>query len=176
MVKTSWIILIIIGLLLISGIGLGVYYYEPKKEAITGECVGGSTILSISNAVVTTSSNMDGKEVIRVTAVANEGAECLTITWDSSEIERKLKDSGQDYKVDESVYGSLITNSQTQTFTSSQKSGTIYKVSKGEKQTGTLCTIENCEKDYPNTIDAFRCFIGTTCWCVHENLDRKSVV
>jgi len=165
------LLIFIIGIIVLIGLVVGVYYFsisEPTTEAIFGECSGGTTVLGITNAHITTSSDLGGKEVLRIIAVANGGGECLTIGFDGDDI---IDELGDEYDVESGVFGDLITKLQTQTFTSSQKSGQIYKISRGEKQSGTLCSVSNCEKDYNNVINSIRTFPVTgTCYCYFKNL------
>jgi len=164
--KSKSIIFIILGLLLLGGVGAGIYFLLPTTQVVTGTCTGGTTILSIDKAFITTSSDLGGKEVIRVYATANQGGECARIRFRNYELENALQNEGQDYDVENSVFGDLITNSQSQTFTIFQKQP-IYKIAYGEKKSGTLCTNSNCEKDYDGVLVSERETISplSTCYC-----------
>lgn len=165
---------VIIGIVVIGILALILSFSGLKLPfaSISG-CSGGTTILSISNALVTTSNDLSGKQVIRVTAVANGGGECAKIQFTASDLEEKLKENGQEYEVDNNVYGDLITNSQTETFTISNTGNSIYKAYKNEKKTGTLCTLDNCKIDFPSTFSAFRVFVGYPCWCIYDSIYGK---
>lgn len=167
-------VLVAVGIILVILILIAVYKQGGFKTfvSVPTECSGGTTILSIDKALVTTSTDLKGKEVVRVTAVANGGGECLRIGWNSDKIKEELKESGQNYDVDNSVFGDLITKSQTQAFTvNSYIDQKIYKVSQGIKKTGSLCSISNCEIDYDNVIYLYRKYgpVGD-CYCVFRNL------
>jgi len=166
------IALIFIVILIIAGLFIGGYYLIPTGEQVVlGECTGGTTILSIDNALITTSQDLGGKEAIRVTAVANQGGECARIEFRDYELEAKLQENGFDYDVENSVYGDLITNSQTQIFTINPKeSQFLYNLKIDLKQEGILCSIENCEKTYTDVIRAFNDVGIAPCYCVYKLL------
>lgn len=159
-------------ILVILGIFAFVYFYpSDDAQAVVGQCTGGTTILSLGNAFVTTSDDLAGKEVVRIFATANGGGECATINFRDYQIENSINQYGGDYEVDNSVFGELITKEQTQTFRTTGTGRYIYKLARGEKQTGLLCSIENCEATYNNVIYAGRTanLPTATCWCIYKN-------
>lgn len=159
-------------ILLLIAVVVGIYYFSGSHSQVAvGDCSGGTTILSISQASITTSQDLNGKQVLRVVAVANGGGECARIRWSQSDIEKALKDTGDNYAVDNEVYGDLILNEQTQTFhVESKPAQTVYKIAQNKKQTGLLCNVGNCEATYDNVIYAYRKYITGVgdCFCVYK--------
>lgn len=157
---------IVIAVVIILVLASVVIFVDFPRQAVIQNCPGGLTALSISDARITTSNDLNGKQVIRVTAVANGGGECLTINWDNDLLEDAI---GDGTIVENSVFGSLVTKSQTQTYTSSQNSQPVFKVFKSPKQEGFFCSISNCQLTFPGTIDARNLF-PTGCDCVYKDL------
>ena len=161
-------------LLLVGLIAIGGNYIVYGELSLVSECSGGSSVLSIDDAYITTSSDLGGKKVVRVTAVANGGGECLTINWDDSLIEDKLDG---EYVVDNSVFGQLTTKSQTQEFTfssfSPQKS--VYKVFVDE--ISAWCSEDACEDEYGvgNVLSAYIPGLNPwKCGCVYQSLEGRA--
>lgn len=170
--KAKGILVTILVIILIVGIGAGAYFiFQPSdlRQAVGSGCTGGATILSISEAVITDSSDLGGKEVIRITAVANGGGECAAIIFKENAINDALRDSGENSEATRDILGGLITNGQVEQFTTSERSQPVFKIGLDKKEEGLFCTVSNCEETYPDTIDAFR-DLALGCWCVHKNL------
>lgn len=152
----SAIILIIVFALIFLLIGLKSFGITPQ---ITEECAGGTGVLSISNAKITTSTDLNGKNVIRVTAIANKAGECLSIDWGASEIKEELKEStGQDYNVNKGIFGELNLVKQEQIFKISKTNRAIIpKISSSNIGTLNLCTQDTCvSRGYTNTFASLR--------------------
>lgn len=161
----------------------GIFFFG--RQTGLGGC-GSSTILSIDKAVLTTSSDLDGKEVVRVTAVVNGGGECANIIWDKNQLKNALERDGNSYSVDNSVYGDFTKKYQEQVFTLFSNSNQPYEraeLTKVSGSIGNLCLEPNlCENNgIQNSLGRVHrgnLFSGD-CYCVQtkvvgENADFSS--
>jgi len=148
-----------------------------QQSSATGAmtCSGGTTILSITSAEVTTSTNLNGKKVLRIEATANGGGECATIKFNPDVINGLLEDAGQDYSTNKSTYyGALDIVSQTDSYSLTKDNNKpIYAVASGDKPEGFWCTIANCKLTYPETFVASS-IINFGCKCRYKQLIGQS--
>ena len=116
-----WISIIL--LILIAGF-FG--YQGLVKQAIIDDCTGGLTINSISNAIITNSENLNGRQAIRLTVTANQKGECAEIIFDKDAINQKLASQG--VGISKSVFLDVTSRTQQQTFQIQNTNQRVEKV------------------------------------------------
>ena len=119
----TWVIIILI-LSVVTYFG----YNAITQQAIVNDCIGGLTVNSISNALVTNSENLNGRQAIRLTVTANQRGECAEIIFDKDAINQKLATQG--FGISKSVFLDVVSVKQQQTFSIQPTNQQIFKVGK----------------------------------------------
>lgn len=138
-------------LVILAVIG-GIVYFKPFGE--TAVSCGSQGVLSIDRVSLTTSSNLNNKEVVRVSTVVNQNGECLKIDFNKGDMEKKLEEStNKDYSVDNPVTGDFSFKSQSQTNPVQIGSGTelYYQINDVIVKNAPLCTIKDGNNKKPKT-------------------------
>jgi hypothetical protein len=114
------------------------------RNSVLPTTCGSTSALSITKAEVTTSSNLDGKQVLRVYAKAEGNGECLKINWDKTLLQSELAENNIKATVDKSVTGDFSKLNQRQTFAIYKNTGKVYNYGELQKGKNTFECINAC--------------------------------
>ena len=140
-----------------------------QNSVIGGRCFGGQ-VLSIDNINIVKSSNLGGKDAIRVVFSSIPTSECLNIRLNPDQLESELKESGiNNFDAKNIVYGDIVLKKKEKVYNIIEnQNNKFFKFDiKQTSSTFLTCTDNKCNSAF-GSVPLSSVYYGGNCQCIYE--------